>query len=771
MSDSIPILTRREDTQNLGTEIEKHLFDISDSLGRVKERFIQQQERTGIIVKNVLGNITDNLFKKREKKYEIVPPNEGQLKKMGVEGASAVYLGEKLDEIIKEDKKEERRKDGKGLFTGLGLGATGIGAVAARLFPSLMKVLPLAAIAGGIIWMVVDGIKASIKAEEWGVSKISAILGGVLGGTGKGLENAFKNAGKFALLGAGIGTLIAPGLGTIAGGILGAAIGGILGFIGGEKIAQSIEKIKEIGGNVWEKAKEILPTLIDNIFGGLIDRIKEKIGSIKEIWKGDDSIGSKIGETIGHIVTFVPGVIWKWILEDIWPPIWEKINEYKDELLGIIISPFTGAWEAILGWRERFGKIWKDEDKTIWTKIKESALNYISFIPQILGGFFGGLFTSVRNFFKKVFGKEEDIMSEKEQRETSKETGSMIFDLFKIITGFLGDIFKGFLSGIRSGLGLDKGWFQEKIINPIVQTIGNLISKAIEIKEKAEKWIKDHITGPIGNFFGGIGKRISILIHGGTIEGEEYEGVVNWVKTRFADPIVKFFNNLKDKVDEYKTKISDWVTTYIINPVKNFFNIIGEFLAKAQLTGAKFAHPLQFGKIGRNIEQLLGLGLTHSQILKLTSAIEGDIPTSLKQIVSELQRWYGVEAKRSYLQRKYGIEVKETENAQDVIITPEGKLIRTHPDDTLIATKNPVVNVDSEFDKEISSDIRKLERETSSTIIEQNNKIIDLLSTIAERTIGEQNNNVLIDSRGGVGSEFDPFSSMQIFKKGLAYGV
>ena len=41
-----------------------------------------------------------------------------------------------------------------------------------------------------------DGFDGYAKAKEWGTSKTSAVMGSVLGGTGSGFKNAFKNAGK-----------------------------------------------------------------------------------------------------------------------------------------------------------------------------------------------------------------------------------------------------------------------------------------------------------------------------------------------------------------------------------------------------------------------------------------------------------------------------------------------------------------------------------------------------------------------------------------------
>ena len=56
--------------------------------------------------------------------------------------------------------------------------------------------------------------------------------------------NAFANAGKWALIGVGIGMIGGP-VGMLIGGLVGAAIGGILGYIGGDNLAKGFDKVGE----------------------------------------------------------------------------------------------------------------------------------------------------------------------------------------------------------------------------------------------------------------------------------------------------------------------------------------------------------------------------------------------------------------------------------------------------------------------------------------------------------------------------------------------
>jgi predicted chitinase len=123
-----------------------------------------------------------------------------------------------------------------GAMLGGAAGALGLGGI-------LSKLLPMTKILGAIVGPLADGILGYFKAGEWGVSGISAFLGGMLGGTfSNKILNVVANMGKWAVLGATLGSVV-PGPGNIIGGVIGALIGGVLGYFGGEKIAKFIDNI------------------------------------------------------------------------------------------------------------------------------------------------------------------------------------------------------------------------------------------------------------------------------------------------------------------------------------------------------------------------------------------------------------------------------------------------------------------------------------------------------------------------------------------------
>ncbi len=222
------------------------------------------------------------------------------------------------------------------LTTGLSTAFTGLG----KLFgPTLIKVLgkagPIALIVAGLSMAIQDGISLMFKSEEMGTSKVGAFFGGFFGGAAEGgMANAFKNAGKFALIGAGIGALMGAGIfsipGAIIGGLLGAALGGILGYIGGEKLAKSFDGI-----GTWfsEKFTSLIIDPIKNIWDIIAP---DWAKSVTDNFKWSDLLPAAVTKLLnGEYFTIeFPDIKFEWT--DLLPPFLKKFfaGEYapgKDE--------------------------------------------------------------------------------------------------------------------------------------------------------------------------------------------------------------------------------------------------------------------------------------------------------------------------------------------------------------------------------------------------------------------------------------------------------
>ena len=170
---------------------------------------------------------------------------------------------------------------GTTLFTGIKTAFASVGTgIKGLLGPTLMKFLSPMALITGLVLAVKDGITAMGSSMDWGVGKISAFLGGFFAGEADGgIMNMFKNAGKWALIGAGVGSFI-PVIGTLLGGLVGMVIGGILGLIGAKKIAQAFNAV---GAWLSEKWSQIAG-FVKEIWGQLSTWFSEQWTKVKEFF-------------------------------------------------------------------------------------------------------------------------------------------------------------------------------------------------------------------------------------------------------------------------------------------------------------------------------------------------------------------------------------------------------------------------------------------------------------------------------------------------------
>ncbi|HQL66787.1 MAG TPA: hypothetical protein PK151_04490 [Caldisericia bacterium] len=196
-------------------------------------------------------------------------------------------INENLEEIAKNTRKEKgmiKGKDfdlsklfGAGGFFGLPMGK--IKALAGSAGALLMKAVGIGMIIGGVYMAVQDFMDGFAKGG-FGEGLYRAFVGK----TDQGIMSTLKNAGKWALIGAGIGSFV-PVVGTIAGGIIGASLGLTLNYL-----AQVFE----------QEDKTLGQKVSDLIFGG------------SGGWKSVVANGGKfalVGGTIGLALGSIPGAI------------------------------------------------------------------------------------------------------------------------------------------------------------------------------------------------------------------------------------------------------------------------------------------------------------------------------------------------------------------------------------------------------------------------------------------------------------------------------
>lgn len=246
-----------------------------------------------------------------------------------------------------------------GLLAGLSSGLTSAILLKAKGAPTwLAKAGPATAFVGAIIWMAIDGFKGWMKSGEWNTNKISGAIGGIVGGMDSGLMGTIKNMGKWALLGAGIGSVV-PVIGTLIGGIIGAALGAILGWIGGERIAKSMDAVGNWFKEKHAKTMEWIKTFLESDIEKRWELLKKAIIAPftwmeKKSIEILDWIDNKLTNIFGDKWTNFKNTIEKipnWIGEKV-----EDINIWIDDklyrLFGERWEEFKTSIETISNWFE-----------------------------------------------------------------------------------------------------------------------------------------------------------------------------------------------------------------------------------------------------------------------------------------------------------------------------------------------------------------------------------------------------------------------------------
>ncbi len=389
---------------------------LNSSLGMFSVVTRPIEDLLGFSVTDMIKGGFSKIFKKKEDKEDTgeflqkrARPEANSLKNLGVIGASAVFLGNIITRLLGKGKD----KDSSGILDNLGDFASAGGAEKG-VTSALAKAGGIAALAGGIIWGVVDSISAVLKSGKWGVSKVSAGIAGFLSGSGEGgLKDAFKGMGKWALMGAGIGSVV-PVIGTITGGLVGAAIGGILGWIGGEKTAKFFDKIGDWFKGAWDSIKNFFVETIPN---WAIEKYNEVIGIFNF---AKDAVTGFFGNIKNFFVVTLPN----WAVE--------KYNLIVTELKEF----FTPAYNAVTGF---FGDVknffvvtlpnWAIEK---YNDVVTFATGIFNFARDAVTGFFG----NIKNFFVVTI---PTWATEKYNEVVTFATG--IFDFAKDgVLGFFGNI-------------------------------------------------------------------------------------------------------------------------------------------------------------------------------------------------------------------------------------------------------------------------------------------------------------------------------------------
>ena len=439
----------------------------------------------GKVFKSLGGGIK-TLFRKFTKKN----PTANDVIKSGALGVGSLYIVSEIKKIFGKDGNDKKSSLLKNIFgeKGLGglLGGSGFVGGLKALGTKFTKVAGPLAIVTAILMMVIDGIKGIFKAKEWGTSKISAFIGSFLGGASEGgLKNAFASMGKWALLGAGIGSVV-PVVGTITGGLLGAVIGAILGWFGGKNIAKNLDVVGK-----WFKS-----TFIDT----WVDIFKNMFSNIKTIWKSDDSFAKKIGKIIGEVLVAPFNGMKQMFIKNknLIPKLLEKNKKFKESIgnLGATMLNTIKNFD----FKKALGKVGNTIDKVfefsadLWDGIKESSF----------GQFVKDIFNSIKDKFSEYWNKLKE-----------SPVGQFVQDLFDKISEGMTKFFNENPIGV---------WVKSKIITPIQKALGTIGDFFTYI---SESWDWHHPIDSMTKIFEGF----KVDKKTGTSKFEE------WRDAKYADEI------------------------------------------------------------------------------------------------------------------------------------------------------------------------------------------------------------------------------------------
>lgn len=637
---------------------------VSSALGPVSALMKPFESFFGFDFGKTISGLFD--FQKKEKKgkglFGTGEPYKGPLKKEDVKkiDPGSAYLGEIIQQSTGNGE-EARERGGLGGILSSALGLSALSRLGGGGFiSSLIKASPFLALAAGTVMAIFDGVKGWIQSEEFGVSKIAGFLGFFLSGTGEGWINAFRNAGKWALIGAGSGFLLGGPVGAIAGGLIGAAIGGVLGYFGGERTAQVIQKI------------------------------------------GDFLMGF---EFIENLVTY--------------------IKELSLSLFNFIASPFIGFFDNfmnVINLRE----IWSKSEESFGTRLGKSVANIFESLWSGIIGFFTGAALGLKELVLDIFVGKKNQEGERTERSLMKIFGDMILSLGRGIGDFFTSVFSNLFGSLRnlSVRAFDAGRLINSVIGDITGVIGGAFRRAGEMTIVASSWVEESIISPVSSWFGGVRRSISEFVQ------NAYRTSNNWVINNITSPVGEFFSRIATRIRDTWKNVNDWIDSKIMDPIRSVFSGILDFMSTIRLSIAETTSILDLGTrradVVRGRERLERAGFSESGILEIAQTLADRENKTIAQALAQIAEMRDI--------RHLTVD--------DAIITKTGQVIETHPDDNIIASKNPIsFATENEAIEDLKRMNQALHSSNGKSITDELKELAEVLKSTIGSSVAVQNNN------------------------------
>ena len=358
--------------------------------------------------------------------------------------------------------------------------------VISLLIQAILNNLP--AIIMGLIQVVIGIVQALPQIFMALIQAIPAILSGIW----DGLKNVFGGLGDwfkgiFSAAWDGVKGIFS-GIGNFFSGVWD-GIKNVFSNVGGwfkEKFSQA----KENASKAWENTKQVWGKVWDGIkgvFSGIGNWFKDKFSKAKEqaegAWQKTKNFFSGVWDGIKGVFSGIGN----WFKD--------KFSQAKEQSEGAWKKTknfFSGVWDGIKGvfsniggwFKDKFSQA-KEQSEGAWKKTKN---------------FFSGVWDGIKGVFSNVGGWFKDKFTKaKEQSEGA----------WSKTKGFFGGVW----DGIKNVFGNVGGWFKDKFTaakNGIVNTFSNIKNKFLEVGGNVVSgiwsgisngftWIKDKITGWVGN--------------------------------------------------------------------------------------------------------------------------------------------------------------------------------------------------------------------------------------------------------------------------------
>lgn len=351
------------------------------------------------------------------------------------------------------------------------------------------------------------------------------------------------------------------------------------------------EKVKPFFLAIWEAIKAVFSTVVQ-VLGGVFKAAWDAIQLVwaavspwfSTIWEHIKAVFSVVGATLGGFFK----TAWE-VVKSVWnnavayfQAIFDTITGIFSVVTSILQGDFSGAWEAIRG----IVGSWGNYFQTVWDGIK----NIFGAVKDWFSGIFAAAWNGVKNVFKSGIN-------------SVKNSASGFFDKLNDLTGGavtrIGEFFSGLWEDIKSVWESVSGWFQDNVIQPLINfftPIGETLSGIFEgcwiiiqaVWILVSTWFQDNVITPVVSFFSAAKDTISEFFSNlwAGIQAV-WTAVSGWFDTNVIQPLVGFFSSIPETVGGFFSTlwaniqavwaaVSGWFDLNVIQPLVGFFSPIVE---------------------------------------------------------------------------------------------------------------------------------------------------------------------------------------------------